>query len=266
MPIDDSREILRLFDEQVRQGISDDTVNHFERTPRAVRHSAISDLGWSEISWSHLDEDSADSEIKRQIEYFTAARQDFVWKVYDSDLPQDLSSRLLAAGFGVIATSQLMIARVADVHFSVELPPGVELVRANNPDGIDQLIDIHDRVFAREHSQLRRQLYGQMERSPSRSEIVLVTAGGVPVASSRAELLPDHDFVSLWGGGTLPEWRGKGLYRAMVTHRARVARSRGYSYLYVTASEQSRPILESLDFQPFGSVTAYEWRHQNPAG
>jgi GNAT superfamily N-acetyltransferase len=265
VPIDDWKLILRLFDEQVRQGVADDTVNHFERTTRAVRHSAIGDLGWSEISWSHLDEHNADSEIKRQIEYFAAAEQDFVWKVYDSDLPQDLSSRLVAAGFREAGTSQLMIARVADVYQSVDLPPGVELVRANDPDGIDQLIDIHDQVFTREHPQLRRSLRAQMQRSPSRSEIVVVTAGGIPVASSRAELLPDHDFVGLWGGGTLPEWRGKGLYRAMVAHRAQVAMGRGYTYLYVTASPQSRPILESLNFQSFGSVTTYEWKyHPSP--
>ncbi len=56
------------------------------------------------------------------------------------------------------------------------------------------------------------------------------------MSSARLELTPGGDFAGLWGGGTVPEWRGRGLYRALVAHRARIAAERGYRHLLVDAS------------------------------
>jgi len=46
-------------------------------------------------------------------------------------------------------------------------------------------------------------------------------ADGRPVASARAEFPRDRSFAGLWGGGTIPEYRGRGIYRALVHARAR---------------------------------------------
>ena len=56
------------------------------------------------------------------------------------------------------------------------------------------------------------------------------------------------DFATLWGGATLPEWRGQGIYRALVAQRTRLAAERGRRYMEVDASDDSRPILERLGF------------------
>jgi len=256
----ESKRIPDLFDEQVRRGTASDGTVLVATTPHVVRWSAIDDVGWSEIAWSHLDEANANGVIAEQIEYFSSAGQGFVWRVYNTDLPQDLGSRLELAGFRLVGTSELMIARVVDVPTEVDLPPGVSLDPANDSVGIDRLIEIHEKVFETDHSQLRRTLLAQIASSPWLSELVVVMAEGTPVSSSRVEFLPDREFASLWGGSTLPEWRGKGLFRAMVAYRAQKAANRGYRYLYVTASPQSRPILEHLFFESFGSVSTYGWR------
>ncbi|MFC7640574.1 hypothetical protein ACFQX6_05790 [Streptosporangium lutulentum] len=47
------------------------------------------------------------------------------------------------------------------------------------------------------------------------------------------------DFVSLWGGSTLKEWRGRGIYRATVSYRARLAVDRGFRLVRVDASDAS---------------------------
>ena len=67
------------------------------------------------------------------------------------------------------------------------------------------------------------------------------------------------DFASLWGGGTLPEWRGRGIYRSLVHRRAVEARERGYSLLQVDASDDSRPILERLGMEVLTTTTPYVW-------
>ncbi len=63
--------------------------------------------------------------------------------------------------------------------------------------------------------------------------IVLAMAADRPVCSARVEFSVGTDFASLWGGGTLPEWRGRGIYRELVSYRARLAAEHGYRYLQV---------------------------------
>ena len=59
------------------------------------------------------------------------------------------------------------------------------------------------------------------------------------------------EFAGLWGGGsTLPGWRGRGIYRALVGRRAQLAAQLGVKYLLVDASAASRPILGRLGFVP----------------
>ncbi len=56
----------------------------------------------------------------------------------------------------------------------------------------------------------------------------------------------------LAGGGTQPEHRGRGAYRALVRARWDAAVERGTPILTVGAGEMSRPILERLGFSIVG--------------
>jgi GNAT superfamily N-acetyltransferase len=67
------------------------------------------------------------------------------------------------------------------------------------------------------------------------------------------------EFATYWGGATHPEWRGRGIYRALVAHRARLAASRGCRYVAVDASDESNPILQRLGFVPVTTTTPYVW-------
>jgi GNAT superfamily N-acetyltransferase len=79
------------------------------------------------------------------------------------------------------------------------------------------------------------------------------------VCAARINFLPGTDFAGLWGGGTLPAWRGRGIYRALVAYRARLAAERGYRYLDVDASADSEPILRRLGFRRLARTTPYVW-------
>ena len=59
--------------------------------------------------------------------------------------------------------------------------------------------------------------------------------------------------------GTLPAWRGRGIYRAIVAYRANLAAARGLRYLQVDASDESRPILERLGFVAVTTTTPFIW-------
>jgi GNAT superfamily N-acetyltransferase len=67
------------------------------------------------------------------------------------------------------------------------------------------------------------------------------------------------EFAGLWGGSTLPGWRGRGIYRALVARRAQLAVARGVTYLQVDASADSSPILRRLGLQAVTTTTPYVW-------
>jgi hypothetical protein len=255
----ESERIRELFYDQVRRGTATDGLSEVSVTPRFVRWSATSNGGWSEVSWTDLDGSNADRVILEQIEHFSSIGTAFHWRIYGGDLPEDLSDRLEWAGFEYEGTSELMIAHVDDVAIEVVLPDGVSLVRANDELALSRLIAVHEQVFEPDQSGLRRSLLAQFAVAPWLNELVVAMVEGEPVSSARVQFFPDMDFAGLWGGSTVQGWRGNGLYRAMVALRARIAAERGYSYLYVVASDQSRPILEHLTFGSFGKISSFIW-------
>ena len=69
-------------------------------------------------------------------------------------------------------------------------------------------------------------------------------------------------FASLWGGSTLPQYRGQGLYSALLAVRACEAQAHGFRFLTVDASPMSRPILEKHGFKQLAVARACMWRVQ----
>jgi predicted acetyltransferase len=58
----------------------------------------------------------------------------------------------------------------------------------------------------------------------------------------------------------LPEYRGKGLYTALVAVRLQEALRRGARYLTVDASPMSAPILRRLGFQQITTTHPCKWQ------
>ncbi|NUR62398.1 MAG: GNAT family N-acetyltransferase, partial [Catenulispora sp.] len=100
----------------------------------------------------------------------------------------------------------------------------------------------------------------RLEADPETVWTWVAMAGEQPVSTARMLVHPETGFASLWGGGTAPEWRGRGIYRSLVAHRVRVAGGVGCEYLQVDATEKSRPILERLGFRALSVTTPYEYR------
>jgi hypothetical protein len=80
---------------------------------------------------------------------------------------------------------------------------------------------------------------------------------GLVVTASWVRLTRETDFCGLWGGSTLPEFRRRGLYRAGVGYRARLALARGARHVRVDASPNSRPILQRLGLRQVATTTPY---------
>ena len=102
-------------------------------------------------------------------------------------------------------------------------------------------------------------LEAERTADPNGISIVVAEAGGAIVCAGWVRFVSGTDFATLWGGATLPAWRGRGIYRSTVAHRAGVAARRGFRFLEVDASSDSRPILERLGFSAVTTTTPYVW-------
>ncbi len=257
----DKNAVLAVFNEQIRRhpepACVDGTV---ERDGRVVRHIGIE---WSGVTWSDLDAAGADAAIAAQIGRFAqasrlaCAARPWEWKHYSYDRPADLPGRLLAAGLTPEPAEALMVAEIPELALDVPPPPGVELVPVGDRHGIELLVAVHDEVFGGDHSSIGRLLLTDLERGNGAITGVVAMADGAPISAGRVEFHPGTEFASLWGGGTLPAWRGRGVFRAMVAHRAALAAAAGFRYLQVDASPDSRPILQRLGFVALATTTPF---------
>jgi ribosomal protein S18 acetylase RimI-like enzyme len=259
----DAAAVLAKFDEQERRGLrSDGSGCVGERVGPVVRWTAAGGAGWSGIVWSDLDAGTADDVIADQVAFFAGRAEPFEWKLFGYDQPPDLARRLVSAGFAAEDTESLMVAetaRIAGAGGPGSAPPdGVRLVPVTDEAGVERMIEVHDRVFGPD-PRLRGSLMSQLRNSPDATVMVLAMAGDEPVCAARVGFGAGTDFAGLWGGGTLPQWRGRGIYRALVGYRAGLAAARGYRYLQVDASAQSRPVLERLGFACLATTTPYVW-------
>ncbi|MEU5364145.1 GNAT family N-acetyltransferase [Streptomyces sp. NPDC005925] len=253
----DPTELLALVDRDLREQARPDAPGaHVERCGNVVRQTAPAH-GWNGVLWSRLDAAGADAAIAGQIAHFTRLRREFEWKVYGHDRPAGLGRRLTRAGFVPGPVETLMVGEAARLHPGPELPDGVRVLPVTDAAGAGLVAEVHHEAFGTDSAWLRDQLLARLAADPGTVVAVVALAGGVPVSAARMELVPGTPFAGLWGGGTVPAWRGRGIYRALVAHRARAASRRGHRYLQVDASDESRPILHRLGFASLTTTTPY---------
>ncbi|MDY0810781.1 GNAT family N-acetyltransferase [Kitasatospora purpeofusca] len=256
----DTSRVLALFDRQMRRdSVADAPGARIERVGKVVRQVGA-EGGWSAVVWSDLDQVTARSAIAEQVRYFTELGREFEWKHYSHDRPENLGELLLAAGFEAEPDEALMIARIADLSDGGGLPEGVRLHPVTTPADVELMLSAHEGAFEATADRLRPSLLAMLAESPGTVSMVVAMADDVPVCGARMELHPGTEFASLWGGGTVPAWRGRGIYRALVAHRVKVAAEGGYRYVQVDASADSRPILRRLGFSALSTTTPYVYK------
>ncbi|MGP3632761.1 GNAT family N-acetyltransferase [Streptomyces sp. 24-1644] len=255
--------LLALFDREMREHARPDGPGvRVERAGDVVRQVGTAD-DWNGVVWSapDLDPVRADAAIAAQVAYFTSLGHDeFEWKVYTHDRPADLPERLRAAGFVPEPPETLLVAPVASLPTVVQLPEGIELRTVTDAAGVELMGRAHEEAFGTDWSRLGHQVLTRLKEDPDSFVGVLAMAGEEPVSSARMEFCPGTGFAGLWGGGTVAPWRGKGIYRALVAFRARIAAERGYRHLQVDATDQSAPILRRLGFSELSTTTPYVYR------
>jgi GNAT superfamily N-acetyltransferase len=163
------------------------------------------------------------------------------WEIGTHATPPDLVERLLALGL-VDDSEPLAVGMVLDAPPAQKPPADVEVRRATTPDDHYESARIAAVAFGMPEPERRA------DDEPDPDNVVyLAYIDGKPVA--RASGAFGEHGVTLFGGSTLPEARGRGAYRALVAARWQDAVDRGTPLLVTQAGRMSRPILERLGFR-----------------
>ena len=182
------------------------------------------------------------------------------WKTRGHDHAPGLHEALLAAGFVPDEPESIMMGDARLLAGDVELPEGVTLRRVTSEADVRAMSAMADEAFGDPVSDERAvSLLRRLELRDG-MELWVAEADGLMVSAGRLEPVAHTEVAGIWGGSTLPAWRGRGIYRALTSARARSALRMGRTILHSDSTEFSRPILERSGLVKVSTTTPYEWR------
>ena len=181
------------------------------------------------------------------------------WKTRGHDLPEDLGERLVAAGFVAEEVETVMIGEAPLLAVDVELPAGVSIRRIAGADAradLGRMLAFQEGVFGASWQSVDS---AAAELEADTSEFWIAEAASEVLCAGRLTPVRGTDFAGIWGGGTRADWRGQGIYRALVAARARSAIARGVRQIHSDCTAMSRPILERSGLVAVTTTTPYIW-------
>jgi GNAT superfamily N-acetyltransferase len=175
-------------------------------------------------------------------------REQFLWWIGPSATPSDLETRLLAGGAtpwedGVIT-----------VMVTEQEPPEAPEVEVRRVERFEEFAVAREIAWAvadfteQQMAEYRATLPAKWEERlrSDNGAAYLAYVDGEAVGSGDMLFLPFCGFLS--GASTLPDFRGRGAFRALVRARWDDAVRRGTPALVVGAGKMSRPILGRIGF------------------
>jgi GNAT superfamily N-acetyltransferase len=213
------------------------------------------------VLYSRLTEANVEAVIEQQIFDFGQMQQDFEWKLFTHDSPPDLKDRLAARGFDIGEDEAVMVLDLQNLPDRLRQVPEQDVRPITSVDQIAIMLSVQETVWGHDYTNLRNDLTAELSDYPDQIMIYAVYDGNRPVSSAWMRFTPRSQFASLWGGSTLPDYRGQGHYTALLAVRAQAALKAGLRYLTVDASHMSRPILQKLGFEHISTVYECNWTH-----
>ena len=191
---------------------------------------------------------------------FAAHGLRFTW-ILDPDVePPDLADRLAAFGIRPDPHGEEAATMVLPAETEIAMPdiPGLRIEDAlESFESFEASEYVADEAFSGAPfgapsflDESRRRRFENNRATPN-VRILLATVDGEPAGRASAALFAP-DGATFNGGAVRPNYRGLGIYRAMVAERMRMIREAGAAGAAVWGGEMSRPILETLGFHTVG--------------
>jgi hypothetical protein len=214
------------------------------------------------VQWSATDRPLPEliAEVRNRVR--DAGRPVLRWWVNDRTAPADTAEVLQQHGFELIETVEVLAVELIDpdqLTAALQVPEDVIARPANDAESIYLAGQIGSKVFNEAPptpAQLAEDNEHLAQESPPTRRYVAYLENQ-PVGSAGYTLV--DDVLRLWGGGVLPEARGRGAYRALLAARCLDGIRRGATLALVKGrTETSAPVLRRAGFASYGIEKCYE--------
>jgi hypothetical protein len=195
------------------------TGHWLERTPYVVRAIDVGST-WSGVVYSCFSARATEAIVQGEIEYFSRLDHSFEWKVYSHDEPPDLLTQLRECGFRIGEEASVMVCDSAKLSPLLTAPPPAEVkVTPVRDEGrIEDYIFVESAVWSCESGEMRELLRSTIA-DPFQRDLGFVAYVDAKPIGCGVTVSPQRRFAGLWGGSILPNHRGRGAYRAILSAR-----------------------------------------------
>jgi GNAT superfamily N-acetyltransferase len=259
--------MLQAYDRQLRGEV--ETVGAHSTTRLGPLWLAVFDGMSGFVGYQHLaglEGAALDELIEQAVAHFRDATDvaEVEWKTRGHDAPPDLPDHLIAHGFAPEEAETVMVGEAAQLGVEVGLPDGVVVRRAgvggDLADDVERAHQLAERVFSRSSGRSTESQVEDLRKSAHLASLWIAEAGDTVVSAGRLVIVEETDFAGLWAGVTHPDWRRRGIYRALTAARAHHAVESGVTYLQSDCTPMSRPILERAGLEAVTTTTPYLWK------
>jgi GNAT superfamily N-acetyltransferase len=192
------------------------------------------------------------------LEHFVPTHQPFTWKVYDHDYLPSLKEKLSSHGFVNEEGDPVMVLDVMNAPPYAADSANADIRRVTNRDGLKDVVYVLDHVYGGRNDWVFDRLGMHLE-VPGYLSVYVAYVENDPVSIAWT-YFPRGQFATLFGGTTLAEYRGHGLYTSLLHVRLNEIRERGYSFAVIETGPMSKPIVEKYGFQQLTTVWDFEWQ------
>jgi GNAT superfamily N-acetyltransferase len=251
-------EIRSLYNQHIRQAPSD-VFATLEIVDSLYRYRMDAEK-FGMVLYSDLKEENADTAIAETLAYFRGLGYGLEWKHLSYDEPYDLKQRLTAAGLTEEEEEAVMVLAIEDAPEKLLAPIQHDIRRITTAEALKDADAVNKAIWDDAEDAVSQRILPAWERDPESVSVYVAYVDGKPVSYARNEFMgaKGNPFVGLYGGQTLPEYRNRGIYSALIAARLREAEARGSKFLFVDARQMtSMPILQKLGFVCIGYATAF---------
>ena len=262
--VDDRARLLAAYDQQLRTDA--ETVSATAVATLGPLRLATFAGGRGFVTYRDLGGAGAD-EVRRLVTAALArfqadAQIDRVeWKTRGHDKAPGLHEVLVDSGFVAKEPESIMIGEAGRLAVDVRLPEGVTLRRVTERADVRAMSVMSAEVFEDPVGEADANADALLRRlsCDDGMELWVAEADAQIVSAGRLEPVSGTNFAGIWGGATRPQWRGRGIYRALTAARARSALRMGKDLINSDSTEYSRPILERSGLVKVSTTTPYQW-------
>jgi len=209
-----------------------------------IRHTAF-----NRVMYACFEPDQADARIEEILAQYQQRGLPQVWMIGPSSQPSDLGERLQKHGLSYLGGYPGMVARLTPPMAASSWPDGFSICQVSDEDRLKEWLSIVSIAYAHPAfvSQALFELYLSLitrEESPCR--LYLGFLKGTAAAASL--LLSGETVAGIFSVATLPQFRRRGLGRAITLATMQQAQAMGYTLAALASTQMGINVYRGLGF------------------